>query len=134
MGLGAGAVTCPPGDVAVAQAESPFVKGLISHRPPACKACVTAPGPGYWIYFDLQPSFITSSLEQNEIVWMFDIQKAVQPPHAKSLQSCLTLCNPVDRRGSCLVSLHFKDGKNKSFKESPPSLGTKDYTETVLLL
>ena len=36
--------------------------------------------------------------------------------------------------GSCLVSLHFKDGKNESFKESPCSLGTKDYTETLLLL
>ena len=68
MGLGAGAVTCPPGDVAVAQAESPLVKGLISHRPPACKACVTVPGPGYWIHFDLQRSFTTSSLGQNEIV------------------------------------------------------------------
>ena len=68
MGLGAGAVTCPPGDVAVVQAESPLVKGLISHRPPACKACVTVPGPGYWIHFDLQRSFTTSSLGQNEIV------------------------------------------------------------------
>ena len=106
VGLGAGAVTCFPGDVGVTQAESPLVKRPISHQPPACKACVTAPDSGYWIHFDLQPSFTTSSVGQNEILWTFNIWKAVQPLHGKSLQSCLTLCNPVDHRNPPGSSVH----------------------------